>query len=610
MYRTTLLTPLLLALTTFFNCTVGVLATNEICPRNCKCENLLLECDGFIPNAVPKTVKEVVLTHIDPSEFVPERFCNVAWNTVIKLAFIDLIQMPSYGLRDDVFKCLGHLRSFRFSSLSLYTFSNLTFFGLTNISEFDLSGCQNLFWDDIYKTLSVKTNFPRLTQLNISHGSPFVLYLDQDFIDALATRPIAQLDLSENTVAVTFTNASRLCTTLKTILFKDTYTMYENEYFLLGETCKSIHTVDGSGMRRAVLFFKDLKCLNSTITLAHSKFLSAAEVYYLNRIVTYPNNIDISNCILEFFVTGSIKEFHFTQNNFPNFDVILRLNPMIKLLNLSYNRIENLHPDAFTLLPSLNVIDLSNNQLYKMHHFKNIFLTLFQHNQNLTRIDLSFNKLPFLPRSMFVSNTKLQELHLSNNFFHEITFNITHLLNLIILDLRFNLIKSFKRPSRQFLDSMHGNEAKIQNNKTFRLSFEGNPLSCECSSLEFLQWFTVSPVFQETRHNYRCSLNGQEMHIDESAMDAAKDDCEKSRRKRRTVLLSTLLPITGVSLVILITVYLYRRRQRRLLWQRYTDRVHLVRENNAEFEFPVFLSYCSVDNDFVTKNVLHPLQVV
>ncbi|MEW8545311.1 MAG: hypothetical protein AB2693_17455 [Candidatus Thiodiazotropha sp.] len=569
-----------------------------------------MECEGLIPDTVPKTVKQMVLTQVDPSELVPGRFCNVSWDTVVKLDFIDLMPTSYFGLSDDIFKCLGSIQSFRFSSISLSTFSNFTFSGLTNITELDLSDCQNLFWDDIYNMLSVKTNFPKLTHLNISHGNPFVLYLNQDFIDALSTRPIVQLDLSDNSLAVSFTNASRLCTTLKTVLFKDTYTVFESKYFLFGEPCRSVHTVDGSGMRRTVLFFKDLKCVNATISMAHSKFLSAAEVYYLNRVVTYPNTIDgISNCILEFFDTDSIKEFHFTQNNLPKFEVLIRLDPMIKFLNLSSNQIENIHPDAFTLIPSVNAIDLSNNKLHKMHHFESTFLNLFKHNQNLKRIDMSFNRLLNLPGNTFDSNNEIQELYLSNNFIQEITFNITHLLNLTVLDLRFNLIQAFNENSRRFLDSLYENQAKAQSNKSFKLLLEGNPLSCDCSSLEFLQWFTVSPIFARTRHENRCYLDGQDMLIDENAINSAKKDCEKSIRKRRNVLLSILLPITGVSLLALITIYLYRRRQRRLLWQRYADRIHLIRENNAEFEFPVFLSYCSVDNDFVINNVLRPLKV-
>ena len=605
------LLPPLLALTVSFPCVASVQATDVICPHECKCDNSQMECEGIIPDIFPRTIKEVILTDLNGTGIHKTSFCNDAWYHVIKLIVTDVQASSFYGLRNYSFICLIKLQYLKFSSRNLKLLPELSFFGPRNLTELDLSGCKDLRWTEIYKILSFQLNFPKLTTLNISYGYFDTLYFDQIFADVLATRPITQLDLSGNTLAFTFTNASTLCKTLKTVFFKDAYFSYSAS--LYREKCKSIQTVDISGLRGLVSFFQGLKCVNSTVTITLENFLSSTKVLYVNRVVPYPKTIDISYCAFEMYVNDFIEELHFTQNNFPTFDVILDLSPTIKFLNLSHNRIENLNRFTFILLPSLTAVDLSNNNLYNTHQFEhlyeNTFFALFRKNPKLNLINMSFNRLSSLPTDTFICNNDLQQLYLSNNFIREITFNISHLVNLTILDLRFNFIKAFNETSRRFLTSLYENQTRAHNNLSFELLLEGNPLSCECSSLEFLHWFISSPILTKTRHSYQCSLQGQEMQIDERSIKAAQEDCDKNSRRIRRVLLSTLIPTTVVAVMILITVYLYRRRQRRLQWQRYTDRVRLLRNNTGQFQFPVFLSYCSVDNEFVTRNVLRPLQV-
>lgn len=602
-----ILVPLLLALTVSFPCMASVQATDVICPHKCKCENSQMECEGIIPDIFPRTIKEVILTFLDITVSF-KSFCHNSWNHVIKLSLIELFTSPYYKLSNRPFSCLANLQSLKYSSRNLKLLSDLSFYG-PYLTELDLSGCQDLLWSEIYKILSIQLNFPNLTHLDISHGYHAVLPFDQNFTDALATRPITQLDLSGNSLALIFTNASKLCKTLKTVFFKKVYIESESDY---RETCKSIQTVDMSGSRELVSFFEGLTCVNISVKISLSNFFSSAKVLYINQVVPYPKTIDTSYCYLEMYVNDSVKELHFTQNNFPTFDVIFMLSPTIQFLNLSHNRIENLHRFALIMLPTLKAIDLSNNNLSNTHQFEHLydnpFYALFRKNKKLNMIDMSFNKLTVLPTDTFICNNDLQQLYLSNNFIREITFNISHLINLTTLDLRFNSIKAFNETSRRFLTSLYENQTEAHNNVSFELLLEGNPLSCECSSLEFLQWFMSSPILTNTRHNYHCSLEGQEMQINENAIKAAKEECEKFSRRIKRVLLSTLIPTTVVSAMAMTTIYLYRRHQRRLIWQRYTDRVRLLRENNVEFQFPVFLSYCSVDNEFVTINVLRPLQ--
>ena len=97
--------------------------------------------------------------------------------------------------------------------------------------------------------------------------------------------------------------------------------------------------------------------------------------------------------------------------------------------------------------------------------------------------------------------------------------------------------------------------------------------------------------------------------VDDTAVVAARDDCERPIHKRRTIILSSVVPTVSLALLTLILVYLYRRRRKRLLDQRHADRTQILMEDRFEFRFPVFLSYSSDDNDFVNMHILEPLQV-
>ena len=95
----------------------------------------------------------------------------------------------------------------------------------------------------------------------------------------------------------------------------------------------------------------------------------------------------------------------------------------------------------------------------------------------------------------------------------------------------------------------------------------------------------------------------------EQAAHEAYEDCERPRRRRRTIALSTVLP--GIAIVAIVTVVtiLYRRHKRRLEQQRFEDTLQLIREEHTGYPYTVFLSYCGSDSEFVAEHIRHPMEV-
>ena len=218
-------------------------------------------------------------------------------------------------------------------------------------------------------------------------------------------------------------------------------------------------------------------------------------------------------------------------------------------------------------------------------------------------LDLSSNRLQYLP-DMFSTNIYLQELRLSNNTFHQIDFNVSHLGHLLFLNLEMNSINSVHWRARQMFDSL----LKRNNNRTHIL-LKGNPLTCSCDSLNFLRWLIRFPNFYNTTRSLYCQLNSQEIYANEFAMVKAEEICDRPKRERRILWMVSILSAILVAVIVMLVILHTRLRKRKLLKKQYEDRIRIIQDNNLDFKFPVFLSYSSTDRDFVHQHVLHQLQV-
>jgi internalin A len=117
---------------------------------------------------------------------------------------------------------------------------------------------------------------------------------------------------------------------------------------------------------------------------------------------------------------------------------------MITHFDLADNELEFLHPSLTALAPNIEKLDLSKNQLVKMvQKHKVLFEQLFISLRNLKRINLSSNDLSTIPTKMFTGNHNLQFIDLSWNQLEQVTFTLSHLVNLKVLLLQNNKIKDF-----------------------------------------------------------------------------------------------------------------------------------------------------------------------
>ena len=569
-----------------------------------------INCRGVIPYTVPEPVKTVVLTGLKPTDFSPARFCYVSWKNVTELIIESVLStgLMYFHLVGRVFECLNQIEAFRFSSGALYSFGDTTFSGLSNLHTFDLSGCKMVLWEAVTSTLSVPSNFPDLKRLILSEtGVHELLVLNEDFMRVLSFRPLEYLDLSFTLLNWDFAEPGKLCDTLTYLKYERAEVLH-SEKFTRSNVCQSLRTLDDSDNRFYKILFQNVTCRNAFQYFRYvSPFFNSVRVLYMNSFVTPTEMYTISNCLWVLWPSTQLTELHFAHNYLPNFDVAL-YNTKLETLDLGHNQMEYVSRKAFRYLTSLQSVDLSHNNLGQSQDMFDTLSALFSTNVNLTVLDLSANLITSLPKTTFAANTRLRNLLLADNLLDQITFNVSQLVDLNVLDLRGNSVKSLNPGSRVFLDELYERQVQNQSGAVVKVFFDGNPFDCSCDSLDFIHWFVKSPLFSATQHKYFCDSNGENVTMDDNAIKASSDDCTRIKRRRLMILLSSTLTSAAMVILIIALVVCHRRRKTMLLRRRFRDGIQRLQQDSNRF--PVFVSYSSDDAELAKSQILRPFQVI
>ena len=580
------------------------------CPTNCSClsTTMTITCTNTIPDAVPDDIVNVVLEKLTELTLTPRRFCDVTWPNVRTLFLAFDAYIYPQKLQEHTFDCLDQIQTLVMRDLHSWMMPTAGMFhGFTNVTTLDVSQNYLLFTTDYKQLFSDRSNFPHLRHLNLSLNR-IPLDVDQDFIDSLSSRALELLDFSkEYEITFDFENSRELCQTLQTIILHDSH-MITNH--LPWNPCDSLQYVDLSGNQDVTQQLK--QCDGAYVPLAINMFL-VAKTMRLDRVMKVDKGYDISNCRVGINYGYRVRELYFSHNYIPDFQILFDGDwniDNLEYINLSNNHIKTINPEAFIYLSSLLKIDLSFNNLNEMPDLEDTFESLFRRDENLTSIDLSSNGLSNLPDKSFLSNANLAEIRLSQNSFTQLSLEVSNLHKLKLLDLRYNDIQYLDERSMQkveFLNNKHQNGLQLgQNNTQLLLLLEGNPFTCKCEAFPFLQWFMTSSIFNSS---YTCNVDGRTIPMTQQAVHEASEDCERPMRRRRTIALSTVLPAAAIATIVATVTILYRRHKRRLKQQRFDDTLQLIRDEDTGFLFTVFLSYSSLDREFVIQHIRKPMEV-
>ena len=589
---------------------------SDDCPNQCHCEETKVNCTDQIPSVIPRNIKEVIVFNPTKDTLVPRVFCDVFWPNV-KCLTVDSNTDDHLYLVDNLFNCLNRLETLKIqvkdSPVHLYHHS---FAGLENVTLLDLTGCSRILSEEIYIAFSEKTILPNLSRLIlVDVGNAWGSFKwTQNFTNVLGYRNIIELDFSSTTLSVEVNDFSPLCDTLTKLNISKDFII--DVHMNAQVPCRSLRVIDVSGTRfqKLTQLPKHIRIANVAIDISRQierHIYDSVSTVFASSLISSDHVISIINCSLTVPNNNSLTEVHLTEYNVPHFDLKLKANFIY--LDLSLNSMETIGRYVFTNLNKIIKLDLSNNRLSKCILFNETFNVLFQSNKELETLNLANNGLTYLPKESFTGNKRLEYLNLSNNAFEKITFNIAHLSQLTLFDLRNNIIEYLDNTTMKTLDHLYKLKHLVdhtqQENHLLFVNLLGNPLKCHCVALGFLEWFVHTPVFATTRYLYKCEDDGRHVAMGEAAVAVAKEDCERPIRRRRVIILCSTIPTVCITVAVIVTYLMVTRRRKRLAYKQFEDTVKLIRNGDYRLQFPVFLSYSSENQAFVLNHILEPLQV-
>ena len=179
----------------------------------------------------------------------------------------------------------------------------------------------------------------------------------------------------------------------------------------------------------------------------------------------------------------------------------------LEFLNISYNRFTLVHPMSFSDMLNLKTLLLQNNEIGEEIMSVDRKGDLFSNLTKLRILDLSENVIKALPNLIFRNQRQLRTLSLAGNFLTNLSFVLDTLVNIELLNLSNNQLDSIPKTQTNALD-------KIALGSKLQLDLRGNPLSCDCTHVDFVKWLETTKVTLIEKTNLECTYsNGSQVSL-------------------------------------------------------------------------------------------------
>ncbi|XP_076082951.1 toll-like receptor 4 [Mytilus galloprovincialis] len=272
-------------------------------------------------------------------------------------------------------------------------------------------------------------------------------------------------------------------------------------------------------------------------------------------------------------------------------------------LDLSNNFCSNISNVFFNGTPNIRKLLLQNNLLgfiLPNDGQGEIFRPLVK----LEIIDLSDNRIPRLPHSIFESHQSIKEINLRRNVLDKMQFKIDHMRNLTFLDLSNNVIRFLDADETVNLEKV----AKYSANFTIDLS--ENPIQCICSNINFIRWMAATKIRFKGLTSYSCQLS----NLTKISLAHPKD-LEQMLEKECSSYLGLILGMCSALVLSVVTVttgivYRYRWKLRYLYFMaklKYKKTPSILK-NDVSYDFDAFVSYADEDQNFVHEKFINNIE--
>ena len=209
------------------------------------------------------------------------------------------------------------------------------------------------------------------------------------------------------------------------------------------------------------------------VDVSNNIFERAPDPFYCYHTISTMEHVDISHC-----------QMYCITNNF-----FTKCQWLLKFINASHNNFGLLEEGCNE---NPNPRDIS---------------ILFEPLTMLDSLDLSYNSLSFLYEDFLQTQENLRELRISHNDLTSWRSNMTKWIHLELLYLSYNSLTTLSLETRLTLTQLEENPKK-RTKEHISLNLVGNPLTCTCKNIPFLQWLARTEVYLEDFKLYQCFFDG------------------------------------------------------------------------------------------------------
>ncbi|KAK3581763.1 hypothetical protein CHS0354_036082 [Potamilus streckersoni] len=587
------------------------------------------------PSSVPLYTQRVTLDGRDfPANVFPNGlFADASWRNLTELVIVDFQHI--LDLNKTFLEGLDGLKYFSVLSCSRINYIDSAVF--QNTPKLEALQLYMIWWMYLYDVEKALTGTPSgLKYLSLIglHMRRLPIVLGKSFSNALSGRNLTYLDLSlANIIQFEYD-------VYRKVLFNLRYLNISNTKISL---FKGLGTDENDLPEWDVFDASRCPTMVETKQLWESKYfvLSKVKYIFLSTMYEFKLQPDIILNLSRLNALTAINVIDLSNNNlvYINMTLLGAYNfQELQKLDISGNYMEYINPSLLRHFPSMKVLNMTENKLFRMQTTE-AFRNLLIWNKELRVLYLRNNNLTTIPKTFLTSNTKLQLLDLRYNNLNDFNIDLSNMWNLRYVDLSNNRLHNLPSSSILFLEVISRYQlSKTESNESYvdhfsslyfldktavadkygygqsfnttsqmwkneevmyrhlTIGLSGNPLQCDCESIYFLEWIISTNIAISQIESLRCTYASDQYPLNRKTLDKVYFDCVIVK----VIVTSTSFAFVCISAFSILVFYMKRQKRKRMKIHMLTE---LIQKGKNKFKFIVFLPFCSQDDDIVRTHI-------
>ena len=526
------------------------------------------------------------------------------------------------------FRYIPNLNSVNISGCDIRSVATGAFSMLHNLKHLNVSNNQRLsfraMWNITFGLNNTSIDILDVSGLHCEFGVTTVLYKED--IENLKNTNLTTLKIDDNRLIMPRPDALLyLPKTIRTISARYNQ-LQPGTYLIAFSKLPNIAYLDVSRRHHpfptteASNLFEnchDSRCERTERTDEHLEMSALQMNQLLERrsrgrfILPIPRNLQVlklSNYLMDTpllnvaFSENIVQQLEFKNDMFINWQGPFGPFPHLKILDMSSNYCNNVSTQFFDLMTNISSLNVNDNLLGFWFAFDESRDT-FNKLEKLDYLDISKNRIRYMPYRIFSKQVSLQTLNLSNNIISVFNISISHMINLQELDVTNNFITSLSGDMRKQIDEIK------EHNSGLIIRLQGNPLRCTCEELDALTWYMSNQQIFMYFDQYTCIYENKTL-IPFSNLHQVVTQLEKECPSYLGLIFSVISLLTLSIAIVLSGIIFQYRWKIRYMYYILKSKQDKPNQHQTEqvYDYDAFVSYSDQQRNFVINNMLLKLE--